>query len=155
MTFYYTHRTVAGSAIIKKASSHSRWEQIQGLTTEKCTEWETLKQSPLHQIPSVRAQIAIGKKEVERCYEPVGMETDTHRFWQHAPTLHRFRPDRVPALRWGKWTQTPILNQKSYLQLTTISKGKYSFSSRVPLCIQTTFQGGCHVYCPAVDGQPK
>lgn len=45
----------------------------------------------------------------EKCAE---WETCRHRLWQHEQNLHRFKPDRIPALRWGSGHRLPSLTKK-------------------------------------------
>lgn len=48
MRFCYTHGSVPCTAIIRKASSCGRWEQIQRLPVRHYAEWETLGHSALN-----------------------------------------------------------------------------------------------------------
>jgi hypothetical protein len=58
---------------------------------------------------------------------------------QHTHGPHRFKPDRVAALKWGSKHRLP-----SYLQLILLGKGKSKFLQEVPLGVLTTPQGRPH-----------
>lgn len=82
--------------------------------------------------------------EVERCSEPEvrddskksassrHKQTDTHinslRLWPHTQQgLHRFRPDRVPALRGESGQGIPPLAKKLYTTDTNLQRKNYFF----------------------------
>jgi hypothetical protein len=63
---------------------------------------------------------------------------NSHKVWKHTQGLHRFKPNRAPALKGGEVNTGFHPQPRSYLQVILTDKGKIkTFSNGVSLSILT------------------
>lgn len=111
ITFWYIHRPLPCSVILREASSCSRWEQIRKPANRQYVEsqrhWHT--QGFLHQLPHLRAQGTLQRRrksvrargvDEDICKEPRPLETSelSHRWTQKA-----WGDMQRSARVWSRW----------------------------------------------------
>lgn len=162
MTFCYTYRSVSCSAIIREASSCSRWEQIQRSTTGLCSESERPWNTQSKWIVSIKffpsVFMELWKSRGKDCKSQWGWKTPrrqslldttglmhiwTHRVCERIPSMHKSKSDGLSALRRDK-DPNPHPSPEAVSNWQLFKKENFVFSNGVLLGIQITLKGRPH-----------
>lgn len=162
ITFCYTYRSVSYSAIIRETYSCSRWEQIQRSTTALCSESERPWNTHSKWIVSVKffpiVFMELWKSREKDFKSYWGWKTPrrrrllnttrlmyiwTHRVYESIPSMHKSKPDGVPALRRD---MNPNLHPstEAVSNWQPFKKENFVLSNGVLLGIQITLKGRPH-----------